>query len=63
MENKTAGAIILIVNALFWAAMILAGSWFFADRPWGENLFLWGTLAFVVVNGLLVSLLGRRPRC
>ncbi len=55
-------AVILIANALVWAAAMLIGAQYFEGQPIGETWFLWMIVGWTVANGLLVSFFVRKPR-
>ncbi len=54
---------VLVLHALFWAAAMLGGAYFFKDRSWGEDLVLWMIIGFVLTNGLMMTALGRAKSC
>lgn len=63
-RNSGGKAIVLIANALFWAAAILFASYVFKGQAWAEQLVLWGVAGFMLANGLLTAATGRSgPRC
>ncbi len=63
-EKNSNKGIILIVHALVWAGAMLGGTILFKGHAWSEDLFMWMVAGFVLVNGLLMTALGRsRPRC
>ena len=52
MKSKS---VLLIANALLWAGLMLAGSYFFKGHPWGEHVIFVGIFGYVLVNGFLVT--------
>lgn len=62
-QNSSGSAIVLIIHALLWAALMLAGSFIFKDRPWADDLLMWMVAGFVLTNGLVLSATGRKRRC
>ncbi|MFQ5562208.1 MAG: hypothetical protein ACE5FO_01440 [Parvularculaceae bacterium] len=61
-KNDSVRKVILIAHALVWAAAMVGGSFYFKDRPWGEDLFLWMIVGFTLANGLLTNTLGGANR-
>ena len=55
-EEKKSGArsVVLIGNALLWAAAMIASRFVFPDQAWGGDLFLWLLVGFTLSNGLLM---------
>ena len=64
-QNKSPRkAMLLIVNALFWAGAMLGGAYLFKGAGWSDDMVLWMIVGFMVTNGLLLSALGKsRPDC
>lgn len=66
MENKGNGraSLMLLANAVIWAAAMLAGAFVFAGEAWIENALPWMALAFILINGALAAAMGKqRPHC
>ena len=55
--------IVLILNALVWAAAMIAAAYVFRDRSWADDMTLWLIAGFIAVNGLLAGLTRRSRRC
>lgn len=63
-KSSPGKAIILIANALFWAAAILAAAYVFKAEEWSQDVILWGVFGYLTINGLLTAaLLGKSQRC
>lgn len=58
-RNSGGKALILIVNALFWAAALLIGAYLFTGRAWSETMTLFMIGGYFVVNGLVLCAKGR----
>ncbi|MEZ5920865.1 MAG: hypothetical protein R3C60_05880 [Parvularculaceae bacterium] len=54
MEKKNL-ARFQIVHALIWAAAMIAAAFLFKGEPFAKDIPLYGALAFVIINSLVVA--------
>ncbi len=56
-SNKT----LLVLNALAWAAALLAVSFVFKEKTWSDGIVIWMIGGYMIANGLLMTI-GRQKR-